>query len=160
MASEPTVTAQPSGAAQTLRRALAVAGSLIVAVGAVAWFVWSSQAAQRDSAVRAPGGVRSVIHLDNFIVNLNGPQESSFLRVGLDLGSGLEEKELREERGVPFKPRVRDVVLGVLATRSSDDLLTATGKSKLKQDLLQTLQERVPELQVREIYFTEFLVQR
>jgi len=152
--------AKAPGAANTLGRALAIVGGVIVVLGLVAWFVWSSQAAQREAAARAPGGVRAVIHLENFIVNLNGSRESSFLRVGIDLGSALEEKEVREERGVPFKPRVRDVILSVLATRTSDDLLSASGKAKLKQDLLQALQERVPELQVREVYFTEFLVQR
>ncbi|HUK54696.1 MAG TPA: flagellar basal body-associated FliL family protein [Candidatus Binatia bacterium] len=160
MAAQPTMTAKASGTAQAIRRAAAIVGGLTVVVGLVGWFVWSSQAAQREAERRAPGGVRAVIHLENFIVNLSGAQETSFLRVGIDLGSGLEEKEIRDEHRLPFRPRVRDVILGVLATRTSEDLMTSAGKNKLKQDVLQAVQERIPELQVREIYFTEFLVQR
>jgi flagellar basal body-associated protein FliL len=55
---------------------------------------------------------------------------------------------------------VRDTILGVLALSKVDELMTAAGKTKLKQDLLRTLQERVPQLEVQEVYFTEFLIQR
>lgn len=56
--------------------------------------------------------------------------------------------------------RVRDTILGVLALAKVEDLMTAAGKNKLKQDLLRALQERAPELGVEEVYFTEFLIQR
>ena len=55
---------------------------------------------------------------------------------------------------------VRDTIVGVLAQSQVDDLLTAKGKAELKADLLQALQERVPGLEVEEVYFTEFLIQR
>ena len=55
---------------------------------------------------------------------------------------------------------VRDTILSVLSEARVDDLLTAKGKAKLKQDLLQALQQRVPELAVEDVYFTEFLIQR
>lgn len=160
MASQPTVVARPSDAAQNLRRTLAVVFGVIAVSGIVAWYLISAQQAERQAADRLPNSVRAVIHLENFIVNLNGSQESGFLRVGIDLGTALEEKDLRADRGLPFQPRVRDAILSVLATRKSDDLLTPAGKDKLKQDLLQAIQTRLPELQVREVYFTEFLVQR
>jgi flagellar basal body-associated protein FliL len=38
--------------------------------------------------------------------------------------------------------------------------MTAAGKTKLKADLLHALQERIPQLGVEEVYFTEFLIQR
>jgi flagellar basal body-associated protein FliL len=47
-----------------------------------------------------------------------------------------------------------------LTTCKADELLTADGKSQLKRNVLAAVQKHVPELGVREIYFTEFLVQR
>ena len=47
----------------------------------------------------------------------------------------------------------------MLATWRSDALLATEGKQKLKDELLHALQDRVPDLGVKEIYFTDFLVQ-
>ncbi len=55
---------------------------------------------------------------------------------------------------------IRDSILTVLAQCKSDELLTPGGKLKLKADLVNALNRDVPALQTREIYFTEFLVQR
>jgi flagellar basal body-associated protein FliL len=55
---------------------------------------------------------------------------------------------------------VRDTILGVLARAQPDEVLSREGKEKLKQELLQGLRARAPELGVQEVYFTEFLVQR
>jgi flagellar basal body-associated protein FliL len=38
-------------------------------------------------------------------------------------------------------------------------LLQIEGKRQLKEELLKALQERVPQLAVEHVYFTEFLVQ-
>jgi flagellar FliL protein len=106
--------------------------------------------------------IKAVMHLDSFVVNLADPEESRFLRVGIDLGleSPLAAKGGRgEETEVPTA-RVRDTILGVLSTWRSDALLAPDGKQKLKEELVRVLRGRVPELGVREVYFTDFLVQR
>jgi flagellar basal body-associated protein FliL len=108
------------------------------------------------SAAGAQTQVRSTLHLDTFVLNLSDPDQRSYLRVGIDLGLSREEK-----RGeVTPVAEVRDTILGVLAEGKVDVLLTAAGKTKLKQDLLTALQQRLPQLGVEEVYFTEFLIQR
>jgi flagellar basal body-associated protein FliL len=77
--------------------------------------------------------------------------------VGIDLGLG---REMGKGGNAPPVGEVRDIILGVLAQSKVDELLTAAGKAKLKEDVLQALRERVPELEVEEVYFTEFLIQR
>lgn len=101
--------------------------------------------------------MKGTLHLETFVLNLADPGQRSYLRVGIDLGLGRELG--RGENASPVGA-VRDTVVGVLAQSRVDELLTATGKAKLKADLLQALQERVPGLQVEEVYFTEFLIQR
>jgi flagellar FliL protein len=54
---------------------------------------------------------------------------------------------------------LRDSVISMLSTLKSDELMTPDGKKKLKLDLLKALNDRLPELKVREIYFNEFMVQ-
>ena len=101
--------------------------------------------------------VRSTLHLETFVLNLADPGQRSYLRVGIDLGLG---RELGKGENAPPVAQVRDTILGVLAEAQVDELLTAKGKAKLKEDLLHALQEREPGLEIEEVYFTEFLIQR
>ena len=117
-----------------------------------------------DAPKKAAGTpqVKAVMRLESFVVNLADPEESRFLRVGIDLGleNPLSAQGGKgEESGVPLA-RTRDTILGVLSSWHSDALLAPDGKQKLKDDLLRALRARVPELGVREVYFTDFLVQR
>jgi flagellar basal body-associated protein FliL len=126
---------------------------VVVLVGLGVWF-WSPRRAEPAPGAAAP--VRSTLHLETFILNLADPGQRSYLRVGIDLGLG---REIGKNENAPVA-EVRDTILSVLSEARVDDLLTATGKAQLKQNLLQALQQRVPELAVEDVYFTEFLIQR
>jgi len=107
--------------------------------------------------------VKAVLHLESFVVNLADPEENRFLRIGIDLGleNSVTAKEGKDKgEGEVPTARIRDSILAVLSTWHSDALLAPEGKQKLKDELAHALQERVPELGVKEIYFTDFLVQR
>jgi len=65
-----------------------------------------------------------------------------------------------KEAGAVPTAHIRDVILRVLTTYQSNDLLAPAGKMRLKQQLLESLQAAIPELEVQEVYFTDFLVQR
>jgi flagellar basal body-associated protein FliL len=146
------------GGASGMRRwrwlALLVPAAILVVVGT--WLVVSrvsEPAAQANSADR----IKSTLHLETFVLNLADTEQRSYLRVGIDLGLNQEAK--RGEEAAPVA-EVRDTILGVLADSKADDLLTAAGKSKLKEKLLHALQQRLPQLGVEEVFFTEFLIQR
>ena len=80
------------------------------------------------------------------------------ISLGIDkLPDGVEKD--KPTASIPVA-RVRDAILGVLTASKADELLTPDGKGLLKKNVLAALQKNVPELGVREVYFTEFLVQR
>jgi flagellar basal body-associated protein FliL len=128
---------------------------LAIAVVSAAWVLRGRVSPAPPADTPAEGGVKSVLHLDPFVLNLVDPDERSYLRVGIDLG--LENERKNDNPPVAL---VRDVILGVLTRCSPKDVLTEEGKARLKQELLTALQQRAPQLGVQEIYFTEFLVQR
>lgn len=99
----------------------------------------------------------AAIHLDPFVVNLADTEDNRYLRAGIDLA--LEQTPAAKEDGATTA-RARDCIIFVLSTWHSDALLAPDGKQKLKDEILHALQDRVPELRVKEVYFTEFLVQR
>jgi flagellar basal body-associated protein FliL len=135
-------------------RGLGVAVLLLVLAGVGIWF-WTSRGA--EPAPEQATKVRSTLHLETFVLNLADTDQRSYLRVGVDLGLNREAKHGEELAPVA---EVRDTILGVLAEAKVDELMTAAGKSKLKENLLHALQQRVPQMGVGEVYFTEFLIQR
>jgi flagellar protein FliL len=135
----------------------ALAVVVIVALAVAGWIWQRSTSAQLSDAVGSAGEVKAVQHLDGFIVNLSGASGNGYLRVGIDLGLGVELKD-GQARSAAIA-RVRDTILSVLSSRTVEELLSPAGRAKLKDDLLNAIRERVPEIQCQEVYFTEFLVQ-
>lgn len=103
--------------------------------------------------------VNTVVHLDSFVVNLADEGQHTYLRLSLDLGLEESGTEKSSEATVPISP-LRDSLLEVLMSTRSEDLATVEGRQKLKETMLQKLNAHVPEAHVREIYFTEFLIQK
>lgn len=120
----------------------------------------SCSRSHREAAVSVegtPGEAEAIFHLESFVLNLSDPGQRAYLRVGLDLG--LSRPINKGEDSALLGP-VRDTIIGVLGQGKADELATPKGKEQLKQDLLRSLQERIPSLGVRDVYFTEFLIQR
>jgi len=139
---------------------LAFAVLAIAGAGGAAWFVSQSNAAGDNAkSVSVPG---QLVHLEGFTVNLADSEENHFVRVTMDLE--LDRLPAPTEKGKPASglpmPRLRDAIIAVLAASKAEPLLTPDGKVQLKKNLMEALNRRVPEMSVREIYFTEFLVQR
>jgi flagellar FliL protein len=137
-------------------KGLAWMTTILVLAAVAIGCTWMLRASSNDSGQPAPDTVLSVLPLETFVVNLAGPDEKAYLRIGVSLG--LNHKVDGKE-AVPVA-LVRDTILGVLASSKPDDLLTPAGKEKLKQDVLHALDGRAPQVGVREVYFTEFLIQR
>jgi len=135
----------------------------VVGGGSVVWLVidrnHTAEASRATDLSQAP---RYLIHLEGFTVNLADPEETHFLRITLDLGVDHLPEGADREKLLTYLPlaRIRDSILSVLTLCKADILLTPEGKSQLKKDLVKALNQNVPELGVREVYFTEFLVQR
>ena len=125
---------------------------LAVVLGLAGTIAWLSLE-HRSSAT-----AETTVALETFVVNLTGSGQRAYLRIGITLGLAhpLSSRNLAE--AVPMA-LVRDTILSVLATAQPEALLQLEGKRVLKNDLLKALQERVPQLAIQNVYFTEFLVQ-
>jgi flagellar basal body-associated protein FliL len=131
----------------------------ILPLGALALLgIWFWSRADKSGALpNSQSGVKSTLHLESFVLNLADADQRSYLRVGIDLG--LNKEQRRGEEGPPVA-KIRDTILTVLAVAKLEELLTAEGKARLKENVLHAVQERAPEVGAEEVYFTEFLIQR
>jgi flagellar protein FliL len=133
---------------------------LLAAIGAGGyWFVSRRHAVEAAPNAPKAASVTSVIHLDSFVVNLADRNQSSFLKVSIDLGVTSAEGK-SGDANTAVLPKIRDTILSVLSTWQSGGLLAPDGKTKLKEQILDALHQQVPTVPIKEVYFTEFLVQR
>jgi flagellar basal body-associated protein FliL len=123
-----------------LARALAVLLPLLAGLAIGLWFLLRSSSGESTAQAGPETHVQSTLHLDSFVLNLADADQRSYLRVGIDLGLN---HELKRDEPVPVA-QVRDAILAVLAEGKVDELMTPAGKTKLKENLLRTLKERVP----------------
>lgn len=137
---------------------------LAAAIGSgLAWYIFNrerlAEPVHAGSQTAAP---KYIVHLEGFTVNLADPEETHFLRLTMDLGIDHLPDGVEKEKAAAAMPvaRIRDSILSVLTVCKADALLSPDGKAQLKKNLLEALNHSVPELGVRDVYFTEFLVQR
>jgi flagellar FliL protein len=154
------MTVQQGKSEKSSKTTVVLAVLVTLGLNAAVFFFWM----RHTSAQAAPSHptstpVAAILHLETFTLNVDDPEQRTYLRVGIDLGLDRDPKD--EKNAAPSPTAVlRDAILNVLMATKPQDVTTVEGKRKLKEQILAALKERVPELGVREIYFTEFLVQR
>ena len=108
--------------------------------------------------------------LEPLLVNLADAGGSSYLRVALTLrvadvadkkGAKASDEKSKNDKGAEDAvAAVRDTVLTVLGRQTADGLLATDGKEHLKTELKAALAEHNADLKVKDVFFTDFLVQR
>lgn len=123
------------------------------------WF-WKQSTASAAGHEPPPAKEKpaAVLALEPFLVNLADPQASRFLRVTVRLL--VEDGDFAHEFAGDevHKARVRSAILEVLTTKTSDVLVTAEGKTALKEAIAKRSSE-VLKLEVTDVLFTDFVVQ-
>ena len=100
--------------------------------------------------------VGEMFPLDTFVVNLADAGGKRYLRATMQLELAPEEHaETLEQR----LPQIRDVVLTILPTKEFKDIRTVEGKSTLRTEILDRLNEMLNGEIIANIYFTEFVIQ-
>ena len=158
----------------------AVLGAVVVLAGAGGALYYLARAgklpntggaaAARPAPVKAEPASVHLVAMEPLVVNLADPGGKTYLRLVVTLrvedasaGSSAKakpDKGKESKEGEDNAAAIRDTVLAVLGTQTADALLAADGKVRLKSELKAALAAHVGDMKVREIYFTEFLVQR
>lgn len=172
------------------KKLLIIVGVVVLLLGAgiPVLFLGGGEKEKKDEHAADEEEVKhyATITLDTFIVNLSA--NSAFLKVGMILeydpaiferaathgegageghGGGAAGGEGGEAGGgsPPLfherEPMIKDAILRVLSSKKAEDVLTVDGKEKLKEELMEGINEAIglDEEPIVNIYFTEFMVQ-
>ncbi len=97
-----------------------------------------------------------VIGLDPFVVNLDEPGQSRYLKLTLQLELVAAEAQESLDRS---KQLIRDTFLSYLSGLHHADTLGAAAKDKLRVDLMSKIEKILGPNKVRRMFFQEFVVQ-
>ncbi len=143
---------------------LAIIGAgvvIILAGGFAGWKFFlhnSGETGNADATVKqdkenVPG---QIVALEPFVVNLAEPSEVTYLKmtVNLEVESEITAAEIQAKM-----PQIRDAVLMLLTSKTSDDVKDTGGKLKLQDDMVARMNHFIHTGKVKAVYFTEFVMQ-
>lgn len=97
-----------------------------------------------------------MVTLEPFVVNLSDPMGRRYLKITMDVEMA-DVASVAELNAV--MPRVKDTLLLLLSSKSFADISTLDQKLELKNDIVDRLNQIVGKAKVRNVYFTEFVIQ-
>jgi len=155
-----------------------LAGSLLsgaLLLGGMAYLMQAQNKAIKDTleaaAKRAPepagagagagaeakgGGESAFFDLDEFLVNLNNNGGGRYLRTTISLRFHNPAAADAIKKALP---QVRDAIIEVLTSHSTQELATASGKARLKDELLARVTRVNPEAGFDGVFLQSFTVQ-
>lgn len=117
-------------------------------------------ATNRGSAANPNSSLLSVgtmYPVDQFIVNLmssGGGKRYLKTSIALELSVPEMTAELETKRDI-----IRDVMITILSSKTFEEVQTSKGKQKLKEELMERLNEFLVDGRIVNVFFTEFVVQ-
>ncbi|MFZ5861434.1 MAG: flagellar basal body-associated FliL family protein [Nitrospirota bacterium] len=106
----------------------------------------------------ASGGAKDegkLLELDQFIVNLADTPEIRYLKVSVM----LQVAEGKAPKITDRMPQIRDSLLILLSSKTSDAIRTVEGKMELREEIVQRVNSVVEANLVTAAYFTDFVAQ-
>ena len=144
---------------------LALVIVLLMGGGAFAWNTGMlSSILGGKNEMKAAGEVKEksardigpIYSMDPFIVNLNEPLGERYLKVKVELE--MDKESLKDEMDKRL-PQFRDGIITLLSSKSYKDISDLSGKYQLRAEILGMVNGYLKTGKVRNVYFTEFIVQ-
>lgn len=155
---------QKKGKGKVVIAVIAVLVLLIAGLVAVFFYATSepkAQEAQSEQVAASESNAKylrigPIFQLDQFIVNLLSQGGRRYLKVSISLE--MTTPNLENELNAKRAP-VRDIIIDILTSKSIDDISTTRGKDKLKEEIIQRLNEILVDGKIRNIFLTDMAIQ-
>jgi flagellar FliL protein len=100
--------------------------------------------------------VGDMYKLEPFVVNLNEPKGSRYLKATIQLEMSSPDLKAELDRRAA---QMQDVILALLTSKSFQELQALEGKFRLREELLSRINSLLVGGTVARVYFTEFVIQ-
>jgi flagellar FliL protein len=109
-----------------------------------------------STRIGTPASNLNTATFEPFVVNLSDPSGNRYIRLTLDVEVISPEviKELEVQN-----PRIRDAMIMLLSSKTYADLSTQAGKLRLKNEILDRINQLLGGAKVTRTFFQDFVVQ-
>jgi flagellar FliL protein len=97
-----------------------------------------------------------MVKIADFVVHLRNPDADRYARVSFEVEVYSDSDKDRLNASTA---RVRDAFIGYLSDRTLEDLRGSEGLSRTKEALQTTLRQLLPDVRIRALYISDFVVQ-
>ena len=187
MSTEPKDKAAAGAAPKKSKMMLIIILLLVVVAGAGGFFGWKYFKAKADTTAHAaPSGHEeeesddeekpkkskkkkkekekgheegATVNFEPFLVNLADKEASRYVKTSIRLLVANKESAESIAKGETLMPRMRDTILTLLSAKTAEEMTSNEGKEKLKKEILEKVNEYLPEDGAEDVFFTDFVVQ-
>lgn len=138
---------------------LLIVGILLIAGAGGGGYWWLSRGAAAATSAEVPLSERGLLTFEPFMVNLADEGGSRFLKANIQLVLEDDEKALHASETPVIVSRVRSDILELLTQQEAPTLVTPEGKQELKAAIKERAKLALPETEVVDVLFSEFVVQ-
>lgn len=103
-----------------------------------------------------PDSIGEMQAMESFTVNLADPKGKRYIKLKLELEMDTPGALERVKKATP---KLRDTVIVMLTSLSFEEVMTPEGKIRIRDELLVRFNQILKPERLKNIYFTEFLVQ-
>ncbi|NPA03895.1 MAG: flagellar basal body-associated FliL family protein [Epsilonproteobacteria bacterium] len=138
---------------------------LLIGGGLAYKFLVLDKQAQEDENKKAEKIVEEIKNVEDlgiqfevgtFIVNLQDKDADRYLKITIVLDVQDDQIKMELEKRLP---QVKDAITTLLFTKTSNELRTAEGIERLKEEILKRVNAILPIGGVKNVYFTDFVIQ-
>jgi flagellar FliL protein len=135
----------------------------VMVAGGVAFLAYphflGSRDAHNNSGDQKPKSaqVHAILPLEAFLVNLADPDNICFVKATFQLG--LEEEWKEESKNSVAIASMRDAIISLLTSKTSEQIMTPQGKDILRKEIRSRVNAISPELKAVEVYIVDFVIQ-
>ncbi|MFN3598437.1 MAG: flagellar basal body-associated protein FliL [Aquificaceae bacterium] len=129
---------------------------LLIAAGGGGYFFVFSKKDKKEESSPLPSQVGVMMDIGTFTVNLADRDVDTYARVSITMEISDQKVRQEVEKRLPI---IKDVIIDVLSSKTSSYVKTPEGRENLRLELIKRINTILIEGGVRNIYFTEFVVQ-
>ena len=111
---------------------------------------------QAEAKKEPPDSIGEMHAMGSFTVNLADPKGKRYIKLKLELEMDSPGALERVQKATP---KLRDTVIVMLTSLSFEEVMTPEGKIRIRDELLVRFNQILKPERLKNIYFTEFLVQ-
>jgi flagellar FliL protein len=97
-----------------------------------------------------------IYSMEPIVVNLFDPTGKRYIQIRLALE--LKDKKMEEKIKIN-EPKIKDVIISTLSTKTPEDVLQPEAKDLIKTELLQKINSALGEEAISNIYITQYIVE-